>query len=93
LWDLSEDPDSIALTEAMHVAGKPVAAVCHAPAVFRHAKAPDGSPLVQGKSVTGFANTEEAAVGLTNVVPFLVEDELKKMAASTRREMTGSPIL
>ncbi|MGH8533829.1 MAG: type 1 glutamine amidotransferase domain-containing protein [Gammaproteobacteria bacterium] len=78
LWDLSEDPDSIALIEAMHVAGKPVAAVCHAPAVFRHAKAPDGSPLVQGRSVTGFANTEEAAVGLTNVVPFLVEDELKK---------------
>ncbi|MGH8603636.1 MAG: type 1 glutamine amidotransferase domain-containing protein [Gammaproteobacteria bacterium] len=78
LWDLSEDPDSIALIEAMYGAGKPVAAVCHAPAVFRHAKAPDGSPLVQGKSVTGFANTEEAAVELTNVVPFLVEDELKK---------------
>lgn len=78
LWDLSEDPDSIALIEAMYAAGKPVAAVCHAPGVFRHTKAADGSPLVQGKSVTGFANTEEAAVGLTDIVPFLVEDELKE---------------
>ncbi len=78
LWDLAEDADSIALIEAFYAAGKPTAAVCHAPGVFRHAKAPDGAPLVQDKSVTGFANTEEAAVGLTNVVPFLVEDELKK---------------
>lgn len=78
LWDLAEDANSIALIEAFYVAGKPVAAVCHAPGVFRHTKAPDGVPLVQGKSVTGFANTEEAAVGLTNIVPFLVEDELKK---------------
>jgi putative intracellular protease/amidase len=67
----------MALIETMYSAGKPVAAVCHAPGVFRHAKAADGSPLVQAKSVTGFANTEEAAVGLTNVVPFLVEDALK----------------
>lgn len=78
LWDLAEDRDSIALIEAMYAAGKPTAAVCHGPGVFRHAKAPDGSPLVQGKSVTGFANTEEAAVELTDIVPFLVEDELKK---------------
>jgi putative intracellular protease/amidase len=78
LWDLSEDQNSIVLIEGMYAAGKPVAAVCHAPGVFRHTKAPDGSSLVQGKSVTGFANTEEEAVGLTNVVPFLVEDELKK---------------
>lgn len=78
LWDLSGDRDSILLIEAMYAAGKPVAAVCHAPGVFRLAKAPDGSPLVKGKSVTGFANTEEAAVGLTNVVPFLVEDSLKQ---------------
>jgi putative intracellular protease/amidase len=55
-----------------------VAAVCHAPAVLRHVKSSDGKPLVQGKSVTGFANSEEDAVGLTNVVPFLVEDMLKK---------------
>ena len=78
LWDLSEDRDSIALIEAMYAERKPVAAVCHAPGAFRHTKAPDGSPLVQSKLVTGFTNTEEAAVGLTKVVPFLVEDSLKQ---------------
>jgi putative intracellular protease/amidase len=77
LWDLAEDRDSIALIEQLYAAGKPVAAVCHGPAVLRHAKAPDGTPLVRGKTVTGFTNSEEAAVGLTNVVPFLVEDILK----------------
>lgn len=77
LWDLAEGRDSIALIEKLYAAGKPVSAVCHAPAVFRHTKTADGSPLVKGKSVTGFANTEEEAVGLTDVVPFLVEDELK----------------
>ena len=77
LWDLPEDRDSIALIEAIYAAGKPVAAVCHAPGALRRTKAPDGSPLVQGKSVAGFTNTEEAAVGLTNVVPFLEEDALK----------------
>ena len=77
LWDLSEDSNSIALIESIYASGKPVAAVCHAPAVLRHTKAPDGSPLVQGKSVTGFSNTEEDAVQLTGVVPFLLEDELK----------------
>lgn len=78
LWDLAEDATSIALIEAMLAAGKPVAAVCHAPGVLRHVRSADGKPLVQGKSVTGFTNTEEEAVGLTNVVPFLVEDMLKK---------------
>jgi putative intracellular protease/amidase len=77
LWDLAEDRTSIALIEKLFAAGKPVAAVCHGPAVLRHAKAPDGTPLVKGKAVTGFADTEEAAVQLTNVVPFLVEQELK----------------
>jgi putative intracellular protease/amidase len=76
LWDLAEDSDSVRLIEKTFAAGKPVAAVCHAPGVFRHVKAADGSPLVSGKSVTGFSNTEEAAVGLTDVVPFLVEDML-----------------
>jgi putative intracellular protease/amidase len=76
LWDLAEDPRSIALIEALHAAGKPVAAVCYAPGVLRRTKAPDGEPLVAGKRVTGFANSEEAAVGLTEVVPFLVEDAL-----------------
>jgi putative intracellular protease/amidase len=78
MWDLAEDPDSIALIEATYAAGKPVAAVCHGPGAFRHARTADGSPLVQGKSVTGFANTEEEEVGLTGVVPFLVEDMLRE---------------
>jgi putative intracellular protease/amidase len=77
LWDLAEDPLSIGLIEAMVAAGKPVAAVCHAPGVLRHVKGQDGAPLVQGKAVTGFADTEEEAVGLTDVVPFLVEGMLK----------------
>jgi len=78
LWDLAEDSNSIKLIEKMYALGKPVAAVCHAPAVFRHAKADDNSPLVNGKSVTSFSNTEEAAVELSDVVPFLLEDELKE---------------
>lgn len=78
LWDLAEDADSIALIEAMLAAGKPVVAVCHAPGVLRHVKSSDGHFVVQGKSVTGFTNTEEDAVGLTEVVPFLVEDMLKQ---------------
>ena len=77
LWDLAEDAHSIALIEATLNAGKPVAAVCHAPAVLRHPKGPDGQSVVKGKNVTGFTNTEEAAVGLTEVVPLLVEDMLK----------------
>lgn len=76
LWDLAEDPHSIALIEAFLAANKPVALVCHAPGVLRHVKTPAGKPLVEGKKVTGFTNTEEEAVGLTHVVPFLVEDEL-----------------
>ena len=78
LWDLAEDTSSIALVEAMFASGKPVAAVCHAPGVFRHPKTPDGVSVVQGKTVTGFTNTEEDAVGLTGIVPFLVEDMLKQ---------------
>jgi putative intracellular protease/amidase len=78
LWDLTEDRDSIALIEKMHAAGKPVSAVCHAPCVLRHTKAADGKPLVSGKAVTGFSNSEEEAVGLTKIVPFLLEDVLKQ---------------
>jgi len=77
LWDLAEDPSSIALVEAMLAAEKPVAAVCHAPGVLRHPKTSDGTSVVQGKTVTGFTNSEEEAVGLTKVVPFLVEEMLK----------------
>jgi putative intracellular protease/amidase len=76
LWDLAEDKHSIALIESFLAAEKPVALVCHAPGVLRHVKTPAGRPLVEGKKVTGFANSEEEGVGLTNVVPFLVEDEL-----------------
>lgn len=79
LWDLAEDRHSIDLIQSFIAAGKPVALVCHAPGVLRHVKAADGKPLVQGKKVTGFTNSEEAAVGLTDVVPFLVEDELKAL--------------
>ena len=76
LWDLAEDATSRALIEGAIAADKPVALVCHAPGVLRHIQAADGTPLVSGKKVTGFTNTEEAAVGLTDVVPFLVEDML-----------------
>jgi putative intracellular protease/amidase len=77
LWDLAEDPHSISLIESFVAADKPVAFVCHAPGVLRHVKTSDDQPLVKGKNVTGFTDTEEEAVGLTKVVPFLVEDMLK----------------
>ena len=77
LWDLAEDPKSIALIESFLAADKPVALVCHAPGALRHVRTPEGRPLVEGKKVTGFANTEEEAVQLTKVVPFLIEDEFK----------------
>jgi putative intracellular protease/amidase len=78
MWDLVDNPVSIALIEAFYNSGKPVAAVCHSPAVF-HKVNYQGAPLVKGKRVTGFTNGEEAAVQLTRVVPFLVEDELKRV--------------
>ncbi|WP_233235021.1 type 1 glutamine amidotransferase domain-containing protein [Bordetella sp. LUAb4] len=77
LWDLAEDRNSIALIESFLAADKPIALVCHAPGVLRHARKADGRPLVEGMTVTGFTNTEEDGVQLTDVVPFLVEDELK----------------
>ena len=77
LWDLVENAHSNAILEETVAANKPLGSVCHGPAVFLHPKKADGSPLVAGKRVTGFSNSEEAAVGLTQVVPFLVEDMLK----------------
>lgn len=77
LWDLAENKHSIALIESFLAANKPVALVCHAPGVLRHVKTSAGRPLVEGKQVTGFTNSEEAGVELTDIVPFLVEDELK----------------
>ncbi|MGD8164218.1 type 1 glutamine amidotransferase domain-containing protein [Pantoea sp. FN0307] len=85
LWDLAEDKHSIALIENLFANGKPVATVCHAPGVLRHVKKPDGTPLVAGKRVTGFTNSEEQAVGLSDIVPFLVEDELKKQGGLFER--------
>lgn len=85
LWDLAEDSDSKSLIEAFASSDRPVGAVCHAPAVFRHTKGAEGKPLVCGKTVTGFTNTEEEAVGLTDVVPFLVEDMLKENGGNYRK--------
>jgi putative intracellular protease/amidase len=81
LWDLAVDGISVALIEDFFKHNKPVAFVCHAPAALLKAKAPDGEPLVKGKEVTGFSDSEEEAVKLTKVVPFLLEDELKKLGA------------
>lgn len=78
LWDLAENASSITLIETLLATGKPVTAVCHAPAVLRHPKGANGKSVVDGKAVTGFTNTEEQAVGLTDVVPFLVEDMLRQ---------------
>ena len=85
LWDLAEDSHSKALIEGFAAHGRPVGAVCHAPAVFRHTKGADGTPLVSGKTVTGFTNTEEEAVGLTGIVPFLVEDMLRANGADYQK--------
>lgn len=79
LWDLAESPVSIALIEAFERAGKPIGFVCHAPGALRHVKAVNGALLVKGRRVTGFSNAEEAAVGLTDVVPFLIENDFKAL--------------
>ena len=81
LWDLATDATSIDLIENFYKNNKPVAFVCHAPAALLKVKAPDGEPLVKGKEVTGFSDTEEDAVKLSKVVPFLLEDELIKLGA------------
>ena len=94
LWDLTNDTDSIKLIENFWINKKPVAAVCHAPSVLLKAKDGAGEPLVKGKNVTGFTNSEEAAVQLTAVVPFLLEDELKKKGGLyTKKEDWASHIV
>lgn len=90
MWDLAEDPDSIALIESFYNSGKPIALVCHAPGVLRHVQY-NGEPLVKGKRVTGFTNDEEEAVQLTKVVPFLVEDELKRLGANFEKVANWQP--
>jgi putative intracellular protease/amidase len=82
MWDLAEDKNSIKLIESFLAAGKPVALVCHAPGALRHVRTQKGKPLVAGKKVTGFTDGEEGEMGLTKVVPFLVEDELLKLGAT-----------
>ncbi|WP_417887632.1 type 1 glutamine amidotransferase domain-containing protein [Zunongwangia sp.] len=91
LWDLAEDKNSIALIEDFYKHNKPVAAVCHAPAVFKNTKNQDGTPLVEGKKVTGFTNEEEEGVQLTQVVPFLVEDMLKKNGGVYSKKEAWAP--
>ncbi|WP_338534442.1 type 1 glutamine amidotransferase domain-containing protein [Leclercia adecarboxylata] len=85
LWDLAESQTSIALIEAFNRAGKPIGFVCHAPGVLRHVKDASGEPLVKGRQVTGFTNGEEADVELTDIVPFLVEDELIALGANYQK--------
>jgi putative intracellular protease/amidase len=90
MWDLAEDPVSIALLESFYNSGKPIALVCHSPGVLRHVKY-KGEPLVKGKHVTGFTNGEEEEVKLTKVVPFLVEDELLRLGAIFEKVRNWGP--
>lgn len=90
MWDLAESPVSIALLESFYNSGKPIALVCHSPGVLRHVTY-KGEPLVKGKRVTGFTNGEEEAVHLTNVVPFLVEDELLRLGATFEKLANWQP--
>jgi putative intracellular protease/amidase len=91
LWDLAEDKNSIALIESFYNHNKPVASVCHAPAIFKHTKNTEGKSLVNEKKVTGFTNGEEEAVQLTNVVPFLVENMLKENGGIYSKKEDWSP--
>ncbi len=90
MWDLAESPLSIALLESFYNSGKPIALVCHAPGVLRHVTY-EGAPLVKGKRVTGFTNGEEEEVQLTHVVPFLVEDELRRLGAVFEKVANWEP--
>jgi putative intracellular protease/amidase len=92
LWDLYNDKASIALIEGFIAASKPVATVCHAPAVLLKARDNNGDPLVKGKNVTGFSNSEEAAVELTDVVPYLLEDQLIAMGAKYQKNEDWNPL-
>jgi putative intracellular protease/amidase len=90
MWDLAESPVSIALLESFYNSGKPITLVCHSPGVLRHVMY-QGEPLVKGKRVTGFTNEEEAEVQLTHIVPFLVEDELKRLGAKFEKVANWQP--
>ena len=91
MWDMPDNPTSIALIEAFVKADKPVGAVCHAPAALVNVRGKDGQYLVKGKRVTGFTNAEEKAVGLTEIVPFLLEDRLKERASLYSKGVNWAP--
>lgn len=91
LWDLAQDAKSKAIIEGALASGKPVALVCHAPAVLRNVTSPQGEPIVKGRKITGFTNEEEEAVGLTDVVPFLLEDVLKEQGGDFTRSGVFEP--
>ena len=91
MWDIAEDKHSIRLIESFIDAGKTIAVVCHSTGALRHVKTPDGRLLVQGKEVTGFTNGEEEGVGLTKVVPFLVEDEMLTLGAVFSKKADWAP--
>lgn len=91
LWDLAESAVSKAVIEDTLAAGKPVALVCHAPAVLKNVTAPNGDPIVKGRKVTGFTNQEEDAVGLTDVVPFLLEDVLIEQGGTFSKQGVFEP--
>ncbi|WP_139708562.1 type 1 glutamine amidotransferase domain-containing protein [Aeromonas allosaccharophila] len=93
LWDLSESQTSISLIEAFERAGKPIGFVCHAPGVLRHVKAASGNPLIKGRQVTGFTNGEEADVELTDIVPFLIEDEFIALGAHYQKGPNWAPFI
>ena len=93
LWDLAESRTSIELIQSFERSGKPVSFVCHAPGVLRHVKASDGAPLIKGRRVTGFTNGEEAAVELTDVVPFLIEDEFKRLGGFYEKGPDWAPFV
>ena len=93
MWDLAESAVSIALIENFERAGKPVGFVCHAPAALRHVKAANGEPLIKGRRVTGFTNSEEDAVELSDVVPFLIEDEFKTLGGLYEKGPDWAPYI
>jgi putative intracellular protease/amidase len=93
LWDLAESATSIALIEAFDRAGKPVGLVCHAPGALKNVRSASGAPLVQGRAVTGFTNSEEAAVGLSAIVPFLIEDEFKRQGGLYQKGADWAPFV
>ncbi|MGF6667184.1 type 1 glutamine amidotransferase domain-containing protein [Pseudomonas monsensis] len=93
MWDLTESETSINLIQSFERAGKPIGFVCHAPGVLRHVKAADGAPLIEGRRVTGFTNGEEAAVELTDVVPFLIEDEFLRLGGHYEKGPDWAPFV